>query len=353
VRRAPPLGGVSGLAVVLAACGGRDDAPASACRLVPPAAVRAAVGGGKLTRHADETPGLSVCSDERAGVSVRVSVDSATRAPRRYFNRITEQYEFHAGDPENAPQLITGIGDDKRALGGAGAYWVPANHQLLATAGDRTVIVALYVRGRGDAATRRAAARLAGRALGAAGSGDSAPDAPASLSVITPAPSTFVRDARLPVAGVVTPGTARVTVNGRAAPVRGGIFRVPVSLRRGTNRVEVRARAGDKDVGSESLTITRGPPAAVEVRRLVAAYHGDRIPDLVGQRLDVALPVLRRVRIPYRLVKISEGKVRPTRWAACGLRPIAGRPVPRTGKVLVLTAPIDVARSSGTSCRNP
>jgi glucodextranase-like protein len=353
VTRSAGLIALGAVATALAACGGGDDEPVSACKLVKPADVRAAVGGGgKLSRHADETPGLSVCSDERPGVSVRVSVDTATIAPRRYFNRITEQYEFHAGDPENAPQLITGIGDDKRALGGAGAYWVPANHQLLATAGDRTVIVTLYVRGRGEVSTRRAAARLAKLALGASGAQSSAPAAPASLSVISPAPRAFVRDPRLPVAGVVSPTTARVTINGRAAAVRGGIFRVPVALRPGVNRIEVRARAGKRDVGSTTLSITRGPPAAVAVRRLVASYHG-RIPDLVGERLDVALPVLDRLRIAHRLVKISEGKVSRTAWAACGLRPIAGRKVPAKGRVLVLTAPVDVGRSSGTSCRNP
>ena len=159
------------IAVVLASCGGADE-PETVCGMVEPATVAAELRSagaeprGSLRPRGDETPGLSVCSYRGGDTSVRVSRDTAPQAPLRYYHRIVEQFEFHAGDPQWEPHLVFGVGDDRRAHGGAGSYWVPAYGQLISLRDERVVIVTLSARGASDRGRRRAAERLTLRVFG-------------------------------------------------------------------------------------------------------------------------------------------------------------------------------------------
>ena len=77
------------LPLVLACCGGSSDEPERVCHMVRPATVAKELRGsgaevqGSLRPHADETPGLSVCSYRGGGVNARVSRDTAPQAPLR------------------------------------------------------------------------------------------------------------------------------------------------------------------------------------------------------------------------------------------------------------------------------
>jgi hypothetical protein len=84
------------------------------------------------------TARLSVCELAGSG-EVSISLDAASRAVRRYHNRVTETAQFSGGDPDNAPQTVKGVGD--RRLGGAGANWLPRIHLLLSARDDRVLIV--------------------------------------------------------------------------------------------------------------------------------------------------------------------------------------------------------------------
>ncbi len=76
-----------------------------------------------LTRREKGDPDdLSAC-EWRGGpvVLVKVSVDSASQARRRFTNQQVEQQQFFAGDPELKPRLVKGVGED--ALAAPGAWW--------------------------------------------------------------------------------------------------------------------------------------------------------------------------------------------------------------------------------------
>ena len=113
-----------------------------------------------LRRRGNNSYQLSLCTYRGAGVSIKLTVDSAPEAQRRYWNRIVEQQEFHAADSARRPQLVFGVGND-RTYGGAGAYWVPSVSKLQGYRGGRMVIVALRLPGVPDATKKRVAARLA------------------------------------------------------------------------------------------------------------------------------------------------------------------------------------------------
>jgi hypothetical protein len=153
------------LGLVVAGCGQADPAPRpaakppGACSRVPAREVERALARRPLRTREEDTVDLASCSYRGRGVAVRVTVDSASQAARRYFNSLTERQQFYGDRPKLRPRDVKGVGEDD-ALGGVAAYWVPSTGRLAAYGHERIVKVDLGVRGLSDAASRRAAARI-------------------------------------------------------------------------------------------------------------------------------------------------------------------------------------------------
>jgi hypothetical protein len=346
------------LSVVLAACGGTDE-PETVCHMVKPATVAKELRSagaelrGSLRPRSDESPGLSVCSYRGGHTSVRVSRDTAPQAPLRYFHRIVEQFEFHAGDPKREPHLVFGVGDDRRANGGAGSYWVPANGQLISLRDERLVIVTVSARGAGDRVGRRAAERLALRVFGGGepakrGSTRAAAAEP-GMTVVTPRDGAQLREDEVLVKGTVTPPDAIVRVAGRPARTRNGVFEARVPVERGMNRIEVAAEADGKQISRQELTVERLAPAEEAAARIAREYHG-RVPDVRGERLDIVRSAFRRIGLRYLEVKMTKGRIEKKGWAACGTRPLVGERAPRGKPLILFVAKRRLDKSSGTAC---
>jgi len=348
------------LAVALASCGGADE-PDAVCDMVDPATIASELRGagaelpGSLRPRGDESPGLSVCSYRGGHTNVRVSRDTAPQAPLRYFHRIVEQFEFHAGDPQREPHLVFGVGDDRRAFGGAGSYWVPAYGQLISLRDERLVVVTVSARGASGSGRRRAAERLALRVFGggelAERGGRRAAAPKPGMTVVTPRDGADLREDEVLVKGTVTPPDATVRVAGRPARTRDGVFEAVVPVERGRNRIEVAAEANGRQIGNEALTVERLAPAEAAAARIARRYDG-RVPDIRGERLDIVRSAFRLIGLRYIEVRLSKGRIEPKGWAACGSRPLVGERAPRRGKHLVLfIAKRQLGRASGTACR--
>jgi len=107
-------------------------------------------------------------------------------------------------------------------------------------------------------------------ALAAAGCGKAdKPAPPVRLSVDSPADMALLHDATVEVHGVVSPPTARVTIEGKNVDVSSGRFSASVDLQPGTNLIDVVAGA----TGG-----ARPAMVALRVRRQVTV----RVPDLTG-----------------------------------------------------------------------
>jgi hypothetical protein len=348
------------LPLVLASCGGSSDEPERVCHMVRPATVAKELRGsgaevqGSLRPHADETPGLSVCSYRGGGVNARVSRDTAPQAPLRYFHRIVEQFEFHSGDPQREPHLVFGVGDDKRAFGGAGSYWVPANGQLISLRDDRLVIVTVAAGGVGDRGKQQAAERLALRVFGDGKPAERGPRravaAKPGMNVLTPRDGAELREDEVLVEGTVTPPDATVQVAGRPARTQNGVFASRVPVDRGSNRVEVAAKANGQEIGREALTIKRLAPAEEAAAQIASEYNG-RVPDIRAERLDIVRSAFRQIGLRYIEVKLGRGRIVPEEWAACGSRPPEGERPPRDKPLVLLVAKRQLDRTSGTACR--
>lgn len=336
--------------MALAACG--ESEPPSACKTVGDERVIRATGVSELSPASDESPGLSVCHWTGERTSVRVSIDEAPQAPRRYFNRLVELWQFHADDPARAPRLVYGVGDDIHALGGAGAYWLNATGQLIAQRGERLVIVTLDAPGLEGNRAERAAMVLARAALRGAGGtegGGTASTRPASLvEILSPRSGALVRDSSVEIAGTSARG-ATVKVNGRRVKPRNGIWRTRVNLHTGMNRVEVVARGGAEQK-RRSVEVERGEPARVVAARLVRRSRG-RLPDLRAESVEIAQTVLHQLGLRAELIPFARGRVRPDRWSVCRTRPFEGERVHRGQRVMLWAAPMQLDRASGTDCR--
>ena len=152
--------------------GESGTATKTACELVGLPTVERIVGehtgAGRepLERTANNSLDLSFCEfRERSGddIFVRIGLDTATRAVRRYYNLITEARQLpNIFDPAEAgrPKLVFGVGDDG-TYGGAGAFWIPSRLDLASIKDQRIVRVHFYVPGTPDRAAKRAAAELA------------------------------------------------------------------------------------------------------------------------------------------------------------------------------------------------
>jgi hypothetical protein len=308
-----------------------------------------------VTAAADETSGLSVCRYRGRDVSVRVSIDANSHAPRRFWYRLTEQWEFYAGDESRKPVLVSGVGDDRSAFGGAGAYWVAANHQLIALAGQRIVIVTV---GAGDAppakarATAIRLARLVTRAGGAKQQPARQLPAPSNqVEVFSPLGGTLVRAPSVTLRGAVAPEDAQVRVDGHRARTRpGGFFSTHVPLDRGPNDIVVVAERAGRTIDEQHVTVRRGASPAEAAAALVRSSRGGRLPDLRTQRLDVALAVLRSLGLRHTEATVQPGTVVPATWTVCSSKPAQGAKVPRGRKVLLFVAPGRFDKPSTTDC---
>ena len=346
--------------LVLASCGGGSDDQKRVCRMVSPTVVAKEMRGsgaevrGSLRPRADETPGLSVCSYRGGDVHARVSRDTAPQAPLRYFHRITEQFEFHSGDPRREPHLVFGVGDDKRAFGGAGSYWIPANGQLISLRDDRLVIVTIAARGVGERGKQQVAERLALRVFGEGEPAERGPSravaAKPSMNVLTPRDGAELREGEVLVEGTVTPPDATVQVAGRPAHTQNGVFKSRVPVDRGSNRVEVAATASGEEIDRRALIIKRLAPAGEAAARIASDYHG-RVPDIRSERLDIVRRAFHQIGLRFIEVKLGTGRIVPEEWAACGSRPPEGERPPRDKQLVLLVAKRRLDRTSGTDCR--
>jgi hypothetical protein len=99
---------------------------------------------------------------------VKLTLDTAVRAVRRYYNLIAEARQLPnigtGGEEASRPVLVRKVGDDG-TYGGAGAFWIPAELDLTSIKDERIVKVHLYVPGASQAAAREASAELARRAF--------------------------------------------------------------------------------------------------------------------------------------------------------------------------------------------
>ncbi len=117
----------------------------------------------RLRAHASDSYQLSVCLYSGRGGLVRVSLDGASDATRRYYNMSTEAAEIPKllGHHKNF-LLVRNVGDDD-TYGGAGAYWQRDSRRLIAIHDDRIQRVTATLDGTTDRQRRVLASRLARR----------------------------------------------------------------------------------------------------------------------------------------------------------------------------------------------
>ena len=130
----------------------------------------------------------------------------------------------------------------------------------------------------------------------------------AEVTIVAPAEGETVHAGAVTVRGTITPGDAKVKVLGKAAQVDDGAFTTTVTLPSGTTSIDVVATAGDADPGTATCPVKRAKTAkqlaaeraeaqrereaaerreaARRARKRAAARVS--VPDLVGERLDVA-----------------------------------------------------------------
>ena len=117
----------------------------------------------RLQAHASDSYQLSVCLYTGPGALVRVSLDGASDATRRYYNMSTEAAEIpHLLGHHKNFLLVRDVGDDD-TYGGAGAYWQRDSSRLIAIHDDRIQRVTVTVAGSTDRQRRTLASRLAQR----------------------------------------------------------------------------------------------------------------------------------------------------------------------------------------------
>jgi hypothetical protein len=181
----------AGLAALALGCGSGDGAPGDrterfqrtplnrpgesgretrrACSLMRPREAARLVGRPRaaLRPERNDSTDLSICDWRGSALRVQLIVDSAPRAQLRYYNQLSEQFQFHNTEAERRPYQLKRVGDDG-AYGGAGAWWTRSKSQLVAYSDKRILRVRVTGPGMDDAAKRRAAvgvARLAFRRL--------------------------------------------------------------------------------------------------------------------------------------------------------------------------------------------
>jgi hypothetical protein len=156
--------------------GRSGTATKTACELVPTPTVERIVSGiasesARLERSANDSLDLSFCEFRALSgpdVYVKLTLDTAVGAIRRYYNMIAEARQLPSigtgGEEAHRPVLVRNVGDDG-TYGGAGAYWIPATLDLNSIKDERIVKVHIYVPGASQQDAREAAAKLARRAF--------------------------------------------------------------------------------------------------------------------------------------------------------------------------------------------
>jgi hypothetical protein len=124
------------------------------------------LGGSRPLRASEnDSYQLSICRYAAGGAVVRVILDGAADATRRYFNMAAEADQIPKLRRGAADfRLVWDVGDDD-TYGGAGAYWQPSLHRLAAIRFDRIVRVTVDAAGSSDRTRRALASRVARRVL--------------------------------------------------------------------------------------------------------------------------------------------------------------------------------------------
>ena len=132
----------------------------SICALLPVDRVERIVGVAGLDARANDSLDLAQCRYAARRVNVRVLLDGAAQAQRRYFEQQAEAQQKFNTIPAMKPRDVTGVGDDATP-GSAGAFWTRARHQLVAIDHERIARVTVDVPGRAEATLKRQAGDLA------------------------------------------------------------------------------------------------------------------------------------------------------------------------------------------------
>jgi hypothetical protein len=290
-----------------------------------------------------------MCVYRGQGVTVRLNIDSAPEARRRYFNRVTEALQFSVHDPGARPQPVQGLGDED-ASGPSGAYWVRDTRQLFVLRGERLFIYQASVQGVGSRRDRSATVQLAARTLPGerrrVRTQDEAAAGPLALALHAPEDGDVVRSDRLVVRGAVGGASPAVTVNGRRVPVREGAFAGVVALKAGRNRIRVVATSAGRR-RTKTVHVRRGR-STFALGRSFARRHPAEVPDLLAQPLPDARALLRGAGIRHRVVRLAAGSLRRGDWAVCRTKPAPGARVHRT--VVLFADRADPFRTSQTAC---
>jgi hypothetical protein len=156
---------------------------------------------------------------------------------------------------------------------------------------------------------------------------DKKPAPPVKLSVDSPSDLQLLRNDSVEVHGVVSPATARVSVEGKDVSVNGGRFSKRVGLLPGTNLIDVQAGAAGG---------ARPAMVAVRVRRQVTVA----VPDLIGYTPQDAQDALAGLGLQAD-VKESSGLLDfllPENARVCTTEPTAGTNVDPGATVNVLAS---------------
>jgi hypothetical protein len=351
--RARPLLLIPVCLVLLAACGERDSDP-TACALLERVQVEGALRAAgaevpSLRQRSSEALDQSMCIYRGRGVTVRLNIDSAPEARRRYFNRVTEALQFSVHDPGARPQPLKGLGDED-ASGPSGAYWVRDTRQLFVLRGERLFIYQASVQGLGARQDRAATVRLAARTLPGerrrVRAQEQAAAGPLVLELHAPEDGDVVRSGRVVVRGAVGGRSPAVTVNGRRVPVREGAFAGTIALHAGRNRIRVAAASAGRTL-RKTVDVRRGR-STFALGQAFARRHPGEVPDLLARPLPEARALLRGAGIRHRVVPLASGSLRRGDWAVCRTKPAPGARV--RGALVLFADRADPFRTSETAC---
>ena len=134
----------------------------------------------------DEISNCGYFAGPHDDVAIRLIIDRALNAQKRYWYRMEEQNQRTATGAKGKPRLIRGVGQDK-TYGGAGAFWTPSLSRLTAYRDDRMLTVVFFVPHADDRTSSAAAASLAKTAYRRL-FGDRPPAPPTSLAGRYPHP---------------------------------------------------------------------------------------------------------------------------------------------------------------------
>lgn len=345
---------VAALCVLSTGCG-ESASEETACELLGAEQVVGALRGAGMEEivlrpRGSESLNQSICAFRGQGTAVRLNIDHAPEARRRYFNRVTEAAQLGGNKPGQRPQPVKGLGDED-ARGPAGAFWLPDFRQLFVLRGDRVFLYQFSAPGLGADGARRAVVRLARETLPGKARQADATDSPGAaaaldLDVLAPRPGESVRSRRVVVRGIVSGENVVVRVAGRPAGVRDGLFARAVPLRPGSNTIRVSATSAGQS-RAQTVTVRRGRSGRAEGAAFARRNPGE-MPDVLAEPLGDAQAILAGAGLRQRVVKLADGSLRNGHWAVCRTKPIAGAHV--RGAVTLFADRQDLFRTSGTVC---